>query len=356
LDDPGHFNASAIQKMDALVALAESTDTYFMLTLDSHGSLLEHGWKQSSYQVDQGGPATDSAEFFTSPAAKAQYRDRLRYLVARWGYSPHLAVWEFFNEVDNAMYGHKPARIPDDIVTAWHAEMSAYLKALDPYHHLISTSISHREVAGLNQIEAIDLNQIHIYKHTESIPSVLRHSLQINQKPSVIGEFSYEWDWKKNFNDFDREMGRDFKQGLWLGLFSPTPVLPMSWWWEYFDQRQFTRYLKPVRSLHEQMLAAGQGQYADGDVQWTGSPSVRALSVRCGETIFILLTNYEIADGAGHLMVPSITDGKLIASDFNPETAETKEFPATENSKDPLGTISVPAYGNRILIIRLPAK
>ena len=39
------------------------------------------------------------SDFFTDVRAKADYKNRLRYLVARYGYSTSVFAWEFFNEV-----------------------------------------------------------------------------------------------------------------------------------------------------------------------------------------------------------------------------------------------------------------
>ncbi len=36
---------------------------------------------------------------FTNEQAREFYRKRLRYTVARWGYSPHVLCWEFGNEI-----------------------------------------------------------------------------------------------------------------------------------------------------------------------------------------------------------------------------------------------------------------
>ncbi|HKI70061.1 MAG TPA: cellulase family glycosylhydrolase, partial [Verrucomicrobiae bacterium] len=214
-DDTGYFNASAIRRMDRLVNLAGSLDVYMMLTLDNSGDFQGWAWRYNSYNQENGGPVTKPQDFFTDPQAKAQYKDRLRYLVARWGYSPHIAAWEFFNEIDNLMYG-LPQRIPDDVITSWHKEMSEYLKRIDPYHHLVTTSVSHRHVAGLYRIPTMDFNQIHIYGHNgqsraESFPEVLRDNSHRYGKPFVIGEFGFEWDWSKNFDDFAPEMDSDFK-------------------------------------------------------------------------------------------------------------------------------------------------
>ena len=353
-DDPGHFNASAIRRMDELIALAESTDIYFMLTLDAHGSLLGGGWAKNSYHLNQGGPATAPVDFFTSPIAKTQYRDRLRYLIARWGYSPHLAVFEFFNEIDNAMYAQKPERISDEVIAAWHAEMSAYLKEIDPYQHLVSTSISHRAVTGLNQIQTLDFNQAHIYKRTDTIPAVLREALKNDHKISVIGEFGYEWDWSKDFNAFAGEMDRDFKRGLWLGLFSPTPILPMSWWWEFFDERKLTSYFTRVRALHDQMLVSGQGNYDEVKAYWEGSPLRHCLAVRCGTTTFVLLSNPGSAPITGKLVLPAAPTNRILVQCLDTETGKTQELPAPSLGQAAIESIIVPANGEVILIISEP--
>ena len=307
-DDARPLNASGIQRMDQLVDLAAATDTYFMLTLDMHGELLGNLWNLNSYNARNGGPAATPAQFFTDPGARAQYRDRLRYLVARWGWSPHLAVWEFFNEIDNAMYGQKPDRIPDEVIVGWHKEMSAYLKAIDPYGRPVTTSISHREVAGLNQVPGIDLNQKHIYRNTPSIPEVLRRQVRAEGKPYAIGEFGYEWDWSKNFNDFAPEMDRDFRLGLWLGLFSPTPILPMSWWWEFFDERNLTPNFARVRAVSDRMLSAGRGDFREEACGWTG-PAIPVYGVRCGRTLFILVANPSATEAAGDLKLPTDAQG-----------------------------------------------
>jgi hypothetical protein len=60
--------------------------------------------------------------------ARAFVRKRLRYNVARWGWAPHLAAWELWNEVDN-LDGFDPAAN-----AAWHREMARYLREIDPWH------------------------------------------------------------------------------------------------------------------------------------------------------------------------------------------------------------------------------
>jgi hypothetical protein len=282
--DPHPYNRGAIRRMDELVALCEREGVYLMLTLDHAGGYLGGEWLMNNYHAQNGGPVTLASEFFTNAAARQQYKDRLRQIIARWGHSPTLAVIEFFNEVDHVAFSEADP-VPAEVVTAWHAEMSAYLRSIDPQQRLITTSISHRDLEGLNDIETIDINQRHVYGHITTLPAIIESYRLAHGRPYVIGEYGHEWDWSKNFDDFADAMDLDYQRGLWLGLFSPTPILPMTWWWEYFDARDTTRLMKPVVELHERMLAAGGGSYERLQV---ATPEVLlAWAVRCGASCFV---------------------------------------------------------------------
>lgn len=287
------FNESGIRRMDQLVELCDYLDIHFMLALETHGAFLGSGWDNNSYNVKQSGPARTPYEFFTLYETKRLYKDKLRFMVARWGYSPAIGAWEFFNEIDNVMYGsrgHTPEPLPHNIITDWHREMSEYLESTDPFGHIITTSISHRDVEGLNDLPSIDLNQKHIYRNTKSIPRVINEYVTRHNKPYAIGEFGYEWDWLLDFNTMADEKDSDFKRGLWYGLFSPTPILPLSWWWEWFDDRGMKNNFNNVREIHERMLESGNGSFE----QWhviVSAPDVEAYSVKCGNTFFVYVYN-----------------------------------------------------------------
>ena len=274
-----YFNPSAIVKMDRLVVLCDSLHLHMMLTLG-----------QGAFSVRTGGFSPTSADFFVNPKSKQRYKDRLRYFIARWGYSPAIGVWELFNEVDNVQFANKTKPISPDSIVQWHNEMSTYLKKSDPFGHPVTTSISHRDLKGLNTLPNIDINQKHIYKNTASIPKNIESYENDFHKPYVIGEYSYEWDWSKNFDDFAPEMDSDYKRGLWYGLFSPTPILPMSWWWEYFDNRKTDIYLARVRLIMNKMLSAGSGNFEKVPVK-DSDTSVIDYSVKCGDKIFVYVFN-----------------------------------------------------------------
>lgn len=274
-----YFNPSAIKKMDRLVNLSDSLGLVMMLTLG-----------EGTHDQKNGRFATSTPDFFINEKAKAQYRDRLRFIVARWGYSGAIGAWEFFNEIDNVQFRNASNPINQEHIVQWHDEMSAYLKSIDPYEHLVTTSISHRDLEGLNSIKNIDFNQKHIYKNNRALPTTIVKYIQDFKKPYVIGEYGYEYDWSKNFNLFADEMDSDFKRGLWYGLFSPTPVLPLSWWWEFFDDRGTDAYLSRVRTISDQMLKAGKGSFVKLNATSTVD-GVELYAVKCGGSTFVYVYN-----------------------------------------------------------------
>jgi len=346
------YNESGMKRMDHLLQLCDSLGLHMMLALESHVGLMGDGWNMSSYNVANGGLAKTPIEFFTLPEAKQQYKNKLRLMVARYGYSPAIGAFEFFNEIDNAMYAGKPEdKIPDAVITAWHDEMSTYLKTIDPYQHLVTTSISHRDVQGMNDLKNMDFNQKHIYKNVAAIPGTIRDYTQKHHKPYVIGEAGFEWDWSKNFNDFADDMDGDFKRGLWLGMFSPTPILPMSWWWEFFENRGMMSYFKPVSELNSLMLDAGKGKFEPFELS-TNQKGIQAYGVRCGKKSFVYL--YNSGENCESIQLSGMEMPKSNAkmSLFNCETGKYSRhlFSVMPDNSLKIGNIKLPSKSNTILI------
>jgi len=314
-DTREYYNPGGIRRMDRLVTLADSLGLSMMLTFDSGGSLRNPFWYDTS---SVHGKKPDPGDFFRSAAVRRKYRDKIRYIVARWGYSTSIGAFEFFNELDNMAFTpspHDSVVIPLDAVTEWHSAMSRYLHDIDPYHHIITTSISHRDIPGLDALPYIDINQKHIYKHTDALQSELLRYVQTYNKPYVIGEFGYEWDWNIDFSTIAGGLEYDYRRGLWYGLFSPTPVLPMTWWWEYFESRGMTPYMRGVREISDRMLNAGKGSFERVDVR---AGAVEAYGVRCSTTVFVYLLNNSRSAAAGDVSVGIPGGGRYTVTGFSP--------------------------------------
>jgi hypothetical protein len=344
-----YYNPGAIKRMDELVSLTDSLHLYFMLTMDWHGHLMQDGgWKSSNYNAVNGGPAKTPTEYFTSQEARAMYKNRLRYIIARWGYSTSIAAFEFFNEIDNAAFNSADSvLIPHHYITEWHDEMSRYLKDIDPFGHMVTTSISHRDITGLNSIAYIDFNQKHIYKHTEKIPGIYQEYINMFGKPYVVGEFGYRWE--DDDPKYAREADFDFKRGLWYGMFSPCPILPMSWWWELFDDQHMEPYFRGMRKISDEMLKAGKGSFEQFQVS---SGNIESHGVKCGDKYFIYLLNN--TDEVITTPISFTTTGKNYSVEyFDPNDLSIKQGGKliAADRKIILNDVSLPAKKERVLII-----
>ena len=336
-----YFNPSAIAKLDRLVNLCDSLHLHMMLTLG-----------QGAYNKKEGGYASSAADFFVNPQAKQQYKNRLRYFVARWGYSAAIGAWEFFNEVDNVQFSNRNNPINPADISQWHDEMSTYLKALDPYEHIVTTSISHRDIQGMNSLKNLDLNQKHIYKNTRGIPAEIARYETDFGKPYVIGEYSYEWDWSKDFNQFSAGMDSDFKRGLWYGLFSPTPVLPLSWWWEYFDDRGTDAYLSKIRKISDRMLAAGKGAFQKIAIA-DSVPGAVTYAVQCGPQVFVYVFNPSdtAVTARIHLTTPASLASKAMV--YEPEADKWSKLEGIKKQEtgSSVEALLIPAGTDKVLVL-----
>ncbi|MBC7287599.1 MAG: DUF5060 domain-containing protein, partial [Armatimonadetes bacterium] len=164
--EPGWYRQASAWRMDYLLRLAEELGFWYMICFDTHqdflGSESWQGWPNNPYNASLGGPCEKPSDFFASPAAKALYKKRLRYLVARYGWSTRILCWEFGNEFEGW------PDTPPDVLLAWHREMSDYLRSIDPYKHLITTSFW--TPAGRQEIwelDSIDIVQTHHYANVK---------------------------------------------------------------------------------------------------------------------------------------------------------------------------------------------
>ena len=76
-----------------------------MFCLGTYGEFTEGGyfnegcWVSNPYNAKNGGPCAGRPTSGPTRGQDASTRQRLRYLIARWGYSPNVFAWEFWNEV-----------------------------------------------------------------------------------------------------------------------------------------------------------------------------------------------------------------------------------------------------------------
>ncbi|KAF0095105.1 MAG: hypothetical protein E1N59_1151 [Puniceicoccaceae bacterium 5H] len=298
------YDLQAAAKLDAVVALSEGLGLCFMFCLDYHGALKlvedywggNAFWPRHPYNRENGGTCTKPEDLFTDAAARHDYRDRLRYIVARWGYSPALGVFELWNEIDNAMEGDRQP-IAEASIVDWHREMTAFLKKLDPYGRPVATSLSHTDIRALFSLEHIDFTQLHLYCRSEELLEQLERNRRNYGKPVIVGEFGY--DWRAPEDPFAHLFNADLKLALWRALFSETPVLPLAWWWELHYENGGLPILK-VAAEFAQLVA----QRCNWEVAPVALPRVEGLELQAFASSEALYLWVRRLDASAPMMIP----------------------------------------------------
>jgi len=239
-------------RMDRILEMAESHDIRILLTLlmsqqfrtDKNGYFDGNPFNRAN-----GGYLTRPEEVFTDARAERDLRAYFRYAVARWGYSPHLAGWELWNEVswvDN--YKTLAPR-----VSAWHGEMATYIKSIDAFQHPVTSSSARSFDPDLFATPQLDFITIHNYwsspRWQEKMAQLQQRVVRTYGKPVLFAEMGYDWRSGEGTARQDPG-GLHLHAGLWTGLMSGGAGTGMSWWWDsYIFKFGFERFFGPVRKF-----------------------------------------------------------------------------------------------------------
>jgi hypothetical protein len=242
----GRYDLASAWRLDHVTAECERRGIYYQIAFEMTvwwQVKMTHRWPRNPYNAANGGPCLTPPDYFTNPRARELVRRRLRYSVARWGWSMNLAAWELWNEVDNND-GFDPAANE-----AWHREMSAYLKSVDPWNHLVTTSWRDSRMFS---VPDIDLVQAHSYWEAEYDAAQYAledtdHLMRPYGKPFFFGEQGVEDPAAAAVNDPE---GRHFHDALWASALSGSAGTGLYWWWHgYVDQFDLYRHYKPLAAF-----------------------------------------------------------------------------------------------------------
>ena len=246
------YKQSSAFYLDWLLDYCKQKDVYMMLCLNHHGQVssgVNPEWSNNPYNAVNGGPCTNTWDFFTNATAKALHKNRTRYIMARYGYAGNIMSWELFNEVEwTDQYDSHKTDVKD-----WHQEMADYIKSKDVYRHLVTTSFAHdyNDDATWN-ITALDFTQTHYYVSAPNIESVMASGTQNYltnfNKPTLNGEFGLGPDGATLTSD-DPD-GVHIHNAIWGSTFSGAMGSGMTWWWDsYINPQNLYYHYKPLSTV-----------------------------------------------------------------------------------------------------------
>ena len=214
---PGKWNEEAFVHLDRVLAEAARNNLRVQLCLtnwwrDTGGVTQYLNWVGINDAADANFPYGINEEravlFYSNEETRRLYREHVEKIVTRrntvtgvlYRDDPTIMSYELINE-GKALMGSWGAR------RAWVAEMSAYIKSLDPYHLVTPgiwgyrTALERREWLEVHRIPTIDFCDVHHYPRDDhdsfvESPQALREFIDNRaaaafslNKPLVLGEF-----------------------------------------------------------------------------------------------------------------------------------------------------------------------
>jgi hypothetical protein len=227
----GYYNPVDCFMLDTLVEAARQQGIYLQLCLITRdlymGSLKDPGSPEYQQAIDDA-------------------KKLLRYAVARWGYSTSVAAWEYFNEID--------PNLPTD---RFYTAMGEYLDAIDPFHHLRTTSTWAPSARDCRHPK-LDIADVHFYlrpsdkkRLSNEVEAVSDRTRFLRQhapgKPAHLGEFGLaneKWQPTPEMQQSDQVI--DFHNAMWASALSGSSGTVLFWWWDRLDRRNVYPQYRPL--------------------------------------------------------------------------------------------------------------
>ena len=241
-------------ELDRLFEMSENNGLYIHLNLEMHGQYLippnallpdEFTWLYNPYNsasAANGGVYSGvnyPLDVLSSADAKKYFKRRLRYIVSRWGYSTHLALYELLSEQDE---WHNWDLNSDGESYLWHGEMANYIKSTLGDPHMVSTSFADRPYGTTYNLNNLDVTSIHKYARSRrqaferwehmnnnSLNNSLDGNLVRWNKPCSFGEMGFIKD-VADPGDLEGCMDVNWHASLWSTAFMGGFGSGLNWW------------------------------------------------------------------------------------------------------------------------------
>ena len=278
-----NYNLAEAWIFDRILEQAEEGGIYFILTLEDAGQLTGE-WQEefNLYQAILQKPL----DFLSDPQAINYQEQVLRYVLARWGYSPNIMTWELFNEIDDVVKdivkrSNGTLNLCEQwkLMQGWHEHMADFLDrgaAWDSntaaHPHLVNTSTGSYLAYPVNldqstecpdparltnpyqEFAGIDFAQMHFYSQLsrDGLPEAETEDFllstgkdmtglvyyygrkvysTVDSKPSLIGEFGLAGQTAPQLLRDKDDQAVHLHNGLWSSLMSGMATSALHYYW-----------------------------------------------------------------------------------------------------------------------------
>ncbi|MCS7231213.1 MAG: DUF5060 domain-containing protein [Elusimicrobiota bacterium] len=268
----GVYDQQICYTIENYIQEAEKNDIYIILALWPHDALRIPGqpWSGGNWNINAYSQITTPEGFFSNTSTVWEYQKKLyRYIIARWGYSRALAVWNIIVEINGTTgYVMNPSAAED-----WCRRVHQFFKQNDPYGRPTCGSKSGDQFWS-NGYNIFDLAEIHTYKDKNSYNSVADTIISYTRqmwagflKPNFVGEFGTD---NQNLQPYH------LHNAIWAALAAGAAITPLDWndggsWGDMTDEmllrmKIFYEFVKDINFVDNNFYPASASLSPSGEV------------------------------------------------------------------------------------------
>ncbi|CAN5892645.1 hypothetical protein BH11BAC7_BH11BAC7_21830 [soil metagenome] len=269
----GVYDQRKAAALDSMISIAEKRGLKVQLCLNMTGGLnaetAEENWSQ--YRKRFLGLHKTAIELFKDSAALSCMDDFIRYIHARWTFSPTVASIEFIGE-GNACEGYDAHK--NNFADFYLHAQKLLREEFGDTKHILSTSSSNTDHPEMYKNDVMSFIDMHHYDNNfkcnqKRYQYVQRNSKKMN-KPFLFGEMGMINGPGNGADPDDYEHCNDvsFHNALWATTFMGAAGTGLNWWQWKFDVNREAN-IKPLRYFLDAVVGADLF-YSEADF-WSGN-------------------------------------------------------------------------------------
>ncbi|MDP8219365.1 MAG: DUF5060 domain-containing protein [Candidatus Theseobacter exili] len=325
----GKYNLENAWKLDEILHKAHERNIYINLFLNHHGEFLKKTestpdgvWHDSPYNIENGGFLKEPEELYTDNRAKTWQKQKLDYILARWGYSINIMQWTIISEIDltqlyyDALHGDFMSEVEDiqevKPVIDWLEEMAQYIKKHDPNKHLISANFAYYR-HGMEvwaNTPTLDIVQSNCFTNDteddpEKIISTYTELMKNFNMPYLPAEYGGHWSYNT-----DDTLETFLHCSLWLMFMSNMSGATGFWWWSWIDAKNMYWHYKALADFIIFDDKRNQNFKPFKKVIPKTNGKLRAIGIKGKDIIYIWIYNKKVLET--QKKIKTISAGKVL--------------------------------------------
>jgi len=305
--------------MDRIIDKMDEKDVYLQLHFLIHDELRTSntpGWGQNPYNSSNGGPCGEPQDFLVNQGAKNHFKQKIRYIMARWGYSTQIQSWEVLSEADMI----SPWSSFGTQTVDWCNEMAEYITSIDNQERPVSSGFAiPQNHPGIWENDANTFTQLHLYDIIPDLEiklySFTQWYLEKYNKPTIVGEFALAH-FPEVVMQYD-PAGITFHNCIWSSAFSGAMATSLSWWWNnYLVPQGLFADFQPIANFFEQVGPPAENLYSQVLHTSADYNGLITIDPDFGNSFEKAPEHYFVIDPSGYLKPLEINLGEVLYGYF----------------------------------------